>query len=346
MKTVTGTGRGGGRRLIARRLSDVSSQWLRTWFTFSVILSTSLLGACSNSSTLNAGQTLAKSGQTASMQMDQNITLSSNTIRYLQAAVTFNDGFNKQTGNSSSAGFLANIQTIQGYLGQYDKMLESLAASYGALGDLASYDASGTFNSSISSLASDTTKFAGAIGKQITIPPNVTSGVSSAGGFLLGSLQATRVKDASAKIEAILKQIIAILGDPSTRSKLILVQGEVSAQIEQAAVTLLDKNVFSFDPILDELGAPMGMKATTSSDAAVSKDSQVQAGLRNVAVEMVDAQMSAVAATYDKNLAALKALVPLHDSLQHDAPLNLNSISGIVGQLQSIATLLQPTKGQ
>jgi hypothetical protein len=329
----------------AGRMGVSSMRWRRVWLAPAVILSAGIVSACS-SSTLTAGQSLAKAGQTAATQMDQNITLSANTITTLQAAVAFNDGFNNQIGNSSSATLLAKIAAIQGYLGQYDKILGSLTASYGALGDLASYDASGTFNSSITSLASDTTKFAGALGKPITIPSDVTAGVSSAGGFLIASFQAGGVKDASAKLEVVLKQIIAILDDPGTRSKLIPVQAEVVGYIDQAAVTLLSTQVFSFEPILDELGAPMGMKSTTSSDTAVNKNKQVQAGLRNAAVGTMAAQMSSVAASYDKNLAALKALVPLHDSLQNGAPLNLDSVSSIVGQLQSIATSLQPPKGK
>jgi hypothetical protein len=305
-----------------------------------------VLSGCAGQ-TLTSGATLAKAGQSAATQMEQNITLSGSSLTSLRQAVAFNDGFNNQVGNADSAAFLANIATIQANLGQYSKLLKSLSAAYAALGDLASYDATGSFNIAIGNLATDSGKFASAVGRPITVPSDVTSGVKQVGAFFIGYFQADEVKDASAKIETLLKQIIPILDDPATRTKLIPVQTEVTGQINQAAATLFDQGIYSYDPLLDSLGAPLGMKSTAASDAAVAQNKRVQAGLRNVANEFASAQ-TASAASYDKSLAALKALVPLHESLQNGAPLNLDTLSRIVSQLRTLAISLQPasTKGK
>jgi hypothetical protein len=278
--------------------------------------------------------------------MEQNVTLSANSVLSLRKAVAFNDGFNRVQNNSDSQGFLKTIEAIQGNLAQYGKLLESLSSSYSALGDLASYDAAGNFNSSIATLATDAKNFASTVGKPIEIPTEVTSGVKAAGGIAIGLLQAGKVKDGSKKIETVLKEIISVLDNPDTRVKLIPVQGLVTGQIDEAAVTLFAKGVYSYTSLLDDLGAPLNLKSTSASDTIVSKDSQVQAGLRNVAAELAQEQVSSQAASYDRNLAALKALVPLHESLQHGAPLNLATIVSVTGQLQSIAASLQPPKGR
>src|SRR5215472_3567733 len=103
------------------------------------------LSGCA-SATLTAGANLAKVGQTAALQMEQNAIVSSDTMASLRKAVAFNDGFNAQIANRESATFLRNEAQIQASVAQYARMLESLSAAYSALGDLASYDAAGTFN--------------------------------------------------------------------------------------------------------------------------------------------------------------------------------------------------------
>jgi hypothetical protein len=68
--------------------------------------------------TLTDGANLAKAGQTAAVQMQQNVTLSNNSILALKKAVAFNDGYNNLVGNTNSQIFLANITSIQSKLTQ------------------------------------------------------------------------------------------------------------------------------------------------------------------------------------------------------------------------------------
>src|SRR5262249_49881493 len=151
---------------------------------FAVVLCAAAISGCS-ASTLPAGSILAKAGQIAANQMDQNVTISTIQMKTLQEAVAFNDGYNNAIGNPNSSQYLTNFALIQKGLVQYGRWLESLSACYGALGDLASNDAAGNFNSSIKALANDTQKFAGAIGQPITIPSGATSTVGNVGGFLI-----------------------------------------------------------------------------------------------------------------------------------------------------------------
>ena len=302
-----------------------------------------VLAGCS-SNTLTAGAALAKAGQTAANQMDQNVTLSAIQMSSLREAVAFNDGYNNQVGNSNSLEYLANFAVIQGGLIQYGNWLESLSASYSALGAFASYDAAGSFNSSITALATDTQKLAGAVGHPMTIPSDVTSGVSGVGGFFISYFQAREVKAASAKIEALLNQTIALLDNADTRAKLIPAQTELAGTIDQAANTLVLNGVYSFDPVLDQLGAPLGVKSTSASEAVVSKNPKIQAGLRNVLLQMAHVQADSITAAYDKSLAALKALVQQHENLQNGGAISLDNISSIIAQMQSIAASAQLSK--
>jgi hypothetical protein len=294
--------------------------------------------------TLTGGASLARVGQAAAIQMEQNATLSGNSILALKKAVAFNDGYNKQVGNPDSRAFLANIVSIQSRLAQYGNWLESLASAYSALGDLAAYDAAGNFDSSMDKLATNTANFATSIGKPIGIPSDATATVKVAGGLVLSSIQAREVKNASRRIETLLTVIIAVLDDPNTKKQLVCIQREVAGQIEQAATVLFANGICSYAPLLDDLGSPLGVKSVAGVDEVVAKNDKVLTGLRNVAVELANEQVASQEAAYDKSLAALKALVPLHESLQQGAPLNLNTITSIVNQLQQIAARLQAPK--
>jgi hypothetical protein len=306
-----------------------------------------LLGAgftgCSTQ-TLSSGASLAKVGQTAAIQMEQNATISARSILALKKAVAFNDGYNKQVGNADSKAFLANMTAIQGRLSQFGRWLESLSSSYSAMGDLASYDAFGNFDSSIGALATNTANFAGAVGKPITIPPDATATVKVAGGLVIGSIQAHEVKSASRKIEGLLTNVIAVLDEPGTKKQLVAIQREVAGQIDQAAAVLFANGISSYAPLLDDLGSSLGLKSIANADSLVVNKTNVLAGLRNVAVELSNEQVESQEAAYDKSLAALKALVPLHQSLEHGAPLNLNAIVNTVNQLQQLAAMFPPPK--
>ncbi len=309
-----------------------------------VIVNGLCLAGCATTSVINSGANLAKVGQTTAIQMGENITLSENSIVALKKAVAFNDGYNGVAGNPGSETFLTNIESIQSKLDKYGSMIDKLSSSYSALGDLAGYNAVSNFNSSIDSLATSATNFASAIGKTIVIPTEVKSGVNTIGGFVLGAVQAENVKNASQQIEVVLKQVINVLDDPGTKAKLIPVQKEVEGQISQAADVLYFNGVYSYGPLLDELGSPLGFKSTSTSDSIVTKNDKIKKGLNYVAVEIAQEQVIAQGTSYDKSLAALKALIPLHESLQKGAPLNMNTVLNIINQLQDISTSIQPVK--
>jgi hypothetical protein len=319
---------------------------MRPWkVMLAAVAATIALSGCS-SVTLTAGANLAKVGQTTADQMEQNATISVDAMSGLRKAVAFNDGFNNAIGNPASASFLKSMTDVQTKVSQYAKMLESLSAAYAALGDLASYDAVGGFNTAYAALVKDSNQFLQTTGTPKRIPATASSVVAAGAGVFVGYVQAEKVKDASRAIEKWLRAIIPILDDPATRKLLILNKQAAVAQISQAAATLFATGVYSYDPLLDVLGAPLNLKSTAQSDAVVAKNPKIKSGLSNVAIELANEQSDQIAAAYDASVAALKALLPLHQSLENGAPLNLGTLQTIVDRLQSIATSIETTKGK
>lgn len=303
------------------------------------------LGACS-SLTLTDAATLSRAGQAASLQMEQNASVSAETLTALKRAVAFNDGFNNAVGNPDSQKFVADEAIIQTNLARYAKALTSLSSAYAALGDLAGYDASGSFNTAMDKLAADTQSFIAGIDPAIKVPAVVPVAARSFGGIVISSMQADAIVDASAQIEQQLKTLIDVLKERDTRKLLVLNSAMVQGQLTQAAAEGFASGAYSYAPLLDSLGAPLNLKSTAKADELVPKNEKLLAGLRNVVITEAGGPADALGASYDKSLAALDALVPLHESLQNGAPLNLATLTAIVGKLQSIATALQPGKGK
>jgi hypothetical protein len=261
----------------------------------------------------------------------------------LREAVAFNDGFNNDAGDPASRRFLADMTVVQGRMAQYGRLLQSLSDSYQALGDFASYDAAGAFKTSVDALSSDTEKFASAVGKPITIPPSATTAVGTFGGLIISAAQAHKVKAASAQLETILKSVITIVEDPSTRAKLVPAEDQVQGQIGQAAASLYAHGAYSYEPVVTTLGSPLGFTPSDGVNDVAKNDPQIRQGLTNVVAQLADQKAVAVGDSYDASVAALKALVPLHEKLAKGAPLDLKQLTAIVDQLQSIAAALQPS---
>jgi hypothetical protein len=308
---------------------------------FIIIVSALALGGCA-SATLTAGVNLSKVGQTTATQMEQNATVSSAAMLSFRKAVAFEDAYNNQIGTSTQ--LLTHIDAIQNAISQYAKMLDSLASTYSALGDLASYDAVGSFNTSFATFDKDANNFLHSVQPSSQIRQETASAVQAGVGIAIGLIQAHEVKNASRTIKTKLQIIIPIMDDPQTKKLLVFNKQETTKDIEQAAETLFDNGVYSYGPLLDDLGAALNLKSNSQSDAIVANNANLLRGLRYVAIELANEQSDQMEGSYDKSVAALKALVPLHESLEKGAPLNLDTALAITNQLRTIATSLQPAR--
>jgi len=303
------------------------------------------LSACA-SQTLNTGASLAKAGQAAAVQMEDSVTLSDSTLSTFEDALAFNDAFNNATGNGDSKTVLKNLRTIQGGLRQYGNFLDHLASSYASLGDLAGYDAGGTFKNDIESLQTAGQSFASAVGSSFSIPNTASDPIKTVGAVIISDEQAKDVKERSKAIEGNLKAVIAILSDNRVKAKLVPVGAEVTGQIAQAALVLQTSNIYALSSITDEFGSQFGLKSKPDAEDIISRNSRIQAALNAVVARRLNEQINAMSDAYDNGLKALQALIPLHENLQKGEPLDLTTIKSYLDQLQTMMKSAQPPKGK
>ncbi len=306
--------------------------------------SSALMAACSNSPILSNAVNLSRAGQAAARQMQQNASVTAEQYALLKDAVTFDAGFSGDPDNPSTSDFLQQETQIQSKLSVYAGMLGQLAGAYVALGDLAGFDASGSFSSAIGMLCSSGNALLAALNAMQQIPANACTGLPVGGGLIISAVQAQHVASASDQIEAVLKTLVPVLADPVRRT-LIVLNGElVQRQIVSTARELYASGVYTCSPLLDELGAPLGLKTISGVDAVVRNNRNLRNGCLAFVSATARETAGSVGAAYDASVAALKALIPLHDGLRSGAPLDLTAIATIIANLQELAAKLQPFK--
>ncbi len=292
------------------------------------------------SASLGSAATLAKAGEAAATQMEQNVTISAQSLTLFRQAAAFNDGFNSAPGASSA--LIQNVQAIQKKLTQYGTLLQSLSSAYSAMYDLAEYGGSASLDSAMSSLGTDAQQFGKQIGKPITVSASVTKGLQEGGNVLVGSIQTEEAVKASAMIESVLKQVIAALSDPNVRNAMLPIQPELKGLIDQAAFTIYAQGAYSYRPILDALGAPLGLESVPNADAVVRGSGRLRAGLSAVVSNTVNSQIASAQQGYDQGLAALQALLKQHESLQAGQPVSVHNVLDLVSRLKTLAQVAAP----
>lgn len=309
-----------------------------------LVFISSLTSGCATipSASLGSAAALAQAGQAAAGQMEQNVTISGQTLILFRKAAAFNDAFNGSTGASKKA--VSEVEAIQKNLAQYGNLLHSLAAAYSAMDELAEYGASPTFDSAVSGLVSDAQTFGKQTGSKFAVPASVTTGIEEGGNVVVGAIQTEKVIKASEQIDAMLQKVITVLSDKKVRSAMLPIQAELQGLVDQTAFSIYTQGVYSYRPIVDAFGAPLGLQSVPDVDAIVRSKSgaKLRAGLSAVVSQTVDSQVAAAEAAYDQGLNALKALQEQHQALQAKKPVTLDNVINLVSQLKVLAQVASP----
>lgn len=301
-----------------------------------------LLQGCATG-TLSAGSALATAGQTAANQMSQNVTISNSTVQQVRLALAFTDGYNGMP--NASAPVITQITNLVSNLAAYSQLLNHLSSAYAALGSLAADNSASSFNTAANGLASSVNAFAKSVGSSTApLPTNLPAIVDAVGDQILSNYQADHVRQASDALLVQLNQVITILNEVGVRDKVVPSTGLVVGNIDVAAGILYASGAYSYGPLANELGQPLGLTATSSIDSLIAKNSKLKAGFNNVEVEAANNQIAAIGASYDSSEKLLEALRPLHAAVDKGTPIDSATIISIVGQLQNLATQIQPPK--
>jgi hypothetical protein len=300
------------------------------------------LAGCAQTTLTQAGN-LAKAGQTAAAQMHAAATLSADQTTALKMATAFHRGFMASGAPTATQQSIdANIANIETELSARAQFLDSLGNAYAALGALSSYGATSAFDTAYASLMTDSNALLKTL-KAKPLPNAVPAAVETMSTLFVGLMQKNQVIAASKAMRTPLNAVIAAMSD--NEAAFTGLNDICARQTRDAAIDLYASHMFSVTPVLDQLAAPLGLKSVANADQLAAANPRVMRGLTAVVAQQADQQDHLVISTYDKSIAALKALLPLHDALEHGSAMDQSRISIITVQIQSLVTQSKPTKG-
>lgn len=302
-----------------------------------------LLAGCGAQQTLTAGATLGAAGQKAALAMKQAAVLSGEQLETARMARTFSEAYlpNPQ-GAALEADNARQFEEIEQKLAARAKFLDSLSASYGALGDLAAYDAAGKFNTAFAGLTKDTQGLLAALHAE-PLPATPVGVVQQFAGIAVSLAQREQVVAASRAMQPLLQRAIdAMTADAVHYKRLLTIY---VAHTNDAARSLYVGNALSVASVVERLGAPSGLKPVPDVDRVVNANPRLRRALHAVIDPRILDMQQGLVGEYDKSLAALVKLKALHASLEQGQPLDLEALIAIIDELQKTAKLVVPAKG-
>jgi hypothetical protein len=303
-----------------------------------------LLTACA-STTLPGAAKLGADGKAAATAMQQAALASPDDIQRLKLSDAFMASYVGPTAATGMTQRSELIAKIQQELTLRAAVLGSLANTYGALAALASYDASGSFNTALSSLNTAVTAYAKAA--NLSPPPSVAAQVPSGGGFLASMVQTEMVRSASHQMVPQLNQAIAAM--QSYEPVFTGFKEIAESQGGDAATVLYSSGLFSMSPLLNQLGTQYGYTASPDADRLLGqpRNRALRQELAQAQASQTVDQLKLVSTAYDQSLAALQKLPAQHAALENGTPLDLSQLEADLTALQQtvarLATVL-PTK--
>ena len=293
--------------------------------------------------TLTESGNLAKAGQTAAAQMHAAATLSADQTAALKMATAFHRGFMAAGAPTATQQSIdANITAIETELESRAQFLDSLGNAYAGLGALSSYGGVSAFDAAYASLMTDSNALLKTL-KAHPLPAVVPADVETMSAVFVGLVQKKQIMAASKAMRSPLNAVIAALSD--NEAAFTGLSDICVRQTRDAAIDLYASHMLSVTPVLDQLAAPLSLKSAANADQLAASNPRVMSGLAAVVAQQADHQDQLVVATYDKSLAALKALLPLHDALEKGGAVDLTTISAVTAEIQTLATQLKSAKG-
>lgn len=292
--------------------------------------------ACSNA-VLTDAATLSQKGRAAATAAAESTSVSVDQF----AAYADSDAFIHGFAGGPATGPLADEIRNQKELTARANLFASLARLYASFGALAGHDASARFQADLTNVFANINAYQQAVHQPQANGPLVKL-VPPVAGAIAGLTQSRMILAANQALRIQLANAIAVMADPLVRAQFVDTKQMIVRQLGRTARLLLQRGLLSPKPYLDAMGRPLGLTAADDATAILARDKQARAGLAAIVDTRLQAAVDAVPASYDASLKALRALLPLHDRLAAERPLDLTELDQAVQTLQAIAAAAAP----
>jgi hypothetical protein len=298
------------------------------------------LVGCSSLS-IESAKSLGIVGQEASVQNTANIFASDDEYQRAMDAEAFFHGF---AGMRVPQQLSDNYETIQAELSARKIVFSKLGDVYDAFSGLAAINAATGVETAINGLGDAVNGYAAALNKSPVISSSAQGVIARIGGLTAAEIQKKKTKQSSMLIRGWLIAFARLFEDPLARTQMVTFKQSLAQNRASVILLLWKKGVFDPSPLIDEMGADAGLKASKEAIKIVNdqNDKTVRGGLEEVIVARLNRKINLIEKGYDASVKIVNELIVKHEKLEDGEELNLTQLRQIIAELQSITELLVP----
>jgi len=238
-----------------------------------------------------------------------------------------------------SGPMLANIKLVQAELGARQQLFQAIASLYTSFGNLCSYDAKGQVEQSLGAGVQAVNGLSKAVGGG-AISDSAGKLAAAAGGEIVGQVQSARIKDASAKIRAVLSAAVFVLQKASEHQAIVAAREEITRGKLKVARSLWDTDLALATDILSVQVQAYGLTPNDSAIAHASANPNLKQGVNEILQWRQAREQSAQEAAYNATIRSLQALSDEHVKIEKGESVNLLAIQGYLAEMTSYADLI------
>jgi hypothetical protein len=298
------------------------------------------MAGCSSLS-IESARSLGTTGQETSAQNTAAIFASDDGYQRAMDADAFFHGF---AGMSVPQQLSTNYESIQAELRARKIVFSKLGDVYEAFSGLAAIDAATGIETAINGLGDAVNGYADALKKSPVISSSAQGVIAGIGGLIAAEIQKKKIKQSSMLIRERLTEFAKLFTDPLVRTQMITFKQNLAQNRSSAIELLWKKGVFDPNPLIDQMGADAGLKASKEAIKIVNdpKETSVRGGLEEVIVARLNRKINLIEKGYHASVQAVEELIVKHEKLEEGEELNLTRLRQIIAELQRITELLIP----
>lgn len=224
------------------------------------------------------------------------------------------------------------------------KVFAELAAAYQAFSDLADNQAAVETAEAVEKLSDAVSKYAEATGGSPIFSGSTQRNLGKLGWLATAEMKKKRLKEASALLRSRLTAFAKLLQNPLVKEQQLGFQEHLAGIKGEGIQLLWEAGAFDPSPLLDELGADIGLRASPEADTLSLKDKKFSSGLGAVVVSRLRRKINLVREGYEASVNAVDELAREHKKLEQDGSLDLDRLRNIAAEQQRAAQPMTPAK--
>ena len=298
------------------------------------------MAGCSSLS-IESAKSLGTAGQEASAQNTAAIFVSDDEYQRAMDAEAFFHGF---AGESVPQQLSDDYENIQAELRARKIVFSKLGDVYEAFSGLAAIDAATGIETAINGLGDAVNGYAAARKESPVISSSAQGVIAGIGGLVAAEIQKKKIKQSSILIRERLTAFAKLFEDRLVQTQMTEFKKNLAQNRSSVIQLLWMKGVFDPNPLIDQMGADAGLKASKEAIKIVNdpKDTRVRGGLEKVIVARLDRKINLIEKGYHASVQAVEELIGKHEQLEEGEELNLTRLRQIIAELQRITELLIP----